>query len=197
MNKFMKVLKNNTSNILFLSLGIVLLFSTDAKAFLQQSLMKVGFFKPNLENVVTKNIDKDYLDVNLINNRGEVVTLADFKGKVVFINFWATWCPPCIAEMPSIQILHDKFKDDSDVVILTVEIESKKDKANQFMKRKKLTLPVYYPNSNLPIVLFDGTLPTTVILDKEGNIAHKTLGMADYSGNDIVGFLNEIKAMHE
>lgn len=193
----MKVLKNNTSNILFLSLGIVLLFSTDAKAFLQQSLMKVGFFKPNLENVVTKNIDKDYLDVNLINNRGEVVTLADFKGKVVFINFWATWCPPCIAEMPSIQILHDKFKDDSDVVILTVEIESKKEKAKQFMKRKKLTLPVYYPNSNLPIVLFDGTLPTTVILDKEGNIAHKTLGMADYSGNDIVGFLKEIKAMHE
>lgn len=193
----MKVLKNNTSNILFLSLGIVLLFSTDAKAFLQQSLMKVGFFKPNLENVVTKNIDKDYLDVNLINNRGEVVTLADFKGKVVFINFWATWCPPCIAEMPSIQILHDKFKDDSDVVILTVEIESKKEKAKQFMKRKKLTLPVYYPNSNLPIVLFDGTLPTTVILDKEGNIAHKTLGMADYSGNDIVDFLKEIKAMHE
>ncbi|MBF0597328.1 TlpA family protein disulfide reductase [Faecalibacter sp. WQ 117] len=197
MNKFMKVLKNNTSNILFVSLGIVLLFSTDAKAFLQQSLMKVGFFKPNLENVVTKNIDKDYLDVNLINNRGEVVTLADFKGKVVFINFWATWCPPCIAEMPSIQILHDKFKDDSDVVILTVEIESKKEKAKQFMKRKKLTLPVYYPNSNLPIVLFDGTLPTTVILDKEGNIAHKTLGMADYSGNDIVDFLKEIKAMHE
>ncbi|WP_228063688.1 TlpA family protein disulfide reductase [Faecalibacter rhinopitheci] len=193
----MKVLKNNTSNILFVSLGIVLLFSTDAKAFLQQSLMKVGFFKPNLENVVTKNIDKDYLDVNLINNRGEVVTLADFKGKVVFINFWATWCPPCIAEMPSIQILHDKFKDDSDVVILTVEIESKKEKAKQFMKRKKLTLPVYYPNSNLPIVLFDGTLPTTVILDKEGNIAHKTLGMADYSGNDIVDFLKEIKAMHE
>lgn len=193
----MKVLKNNTSNILFVSLGIILLFSTDAKAFLQQSLMKVGFFKPNLENVVTKNIDKDYLDVNLINNRGEVVTLADFKGKVVFINFWATWCPPCIAEMPSIQILHDKFKDDSDVVILTVEIESKKEKAKQFMKRKKLTLPVYYPNSNLPIVLFDGTLPTTVILDKEGNIAHKTLGMADYSGNDIVDFLKEIKAMHE
>lgn len=193
----MKVLKNNTSNILFVSLGIILLFSTDAKAFLQQSLMKVGFFKPNLENVVTKNIDKDYLDVNLINNHGEVVTLADFKGKVVFINFWATWCPPCIAEMPSIQILHDKFKDDSDVVILTVEIESKKEKAKQFMKRKKLTLPVYYPDSNLPIVLFDGTLPTTVILDKEGNIAHKTLGMADYSGNDIVDFLNEIKAMHE
>lgn len=193
----MKVLKNNTSNILFVSLGLILLFSTDAKAFLQQSLMKVGFFKPNLENVVTKNIDKDYLDVNLINNRGEVVTLADFKGKVVFINFWATWCPPCIAEMPSIQILHDKFKDDSDVVILTVEIESKKEKAKQFMKRKKLTLPVYYPNSNLPIVLFDGTLPTTVILDKEGNIAHKTLGMADYSGNDIVDFLKEIKAMHE
>lgn len=193
----MKVLKNNTSNILFVSLGLILLFSTDAKAFLQQSLMKVGFFKPNLENVVTKNIDKDYLDVKLINNHGEVVTLADFKGKVVFINFWATWCPPCIAEMPSIQILHDKFKDDNDVVILTVEIESKKDKANQFMKRKKLTLPVYYPNSNLPIVLFDGTLPTTVILDKEGNIAHKTLGMADYSGNDIVDFLKEIKAMHE
>jgi len=196
MNKIVKILKNNISNIIFISLGLILLFSTDAKAFLQQGLMKVGFFQPKLEHVEKETTNKNYLDFQMINDNGEVVTLTDLKGKVVFLNFWATWCPPCIAEMPSIQVLHDKFKDDDEVMIITLEIESKKEKANQFMKRKNLNLPIYYPNSQLPSDLFNGNLPTTIILDKEGNIAHKTLGMADYSGEDIVNFLNEIKAMH-
>jgi len=178
------------------SIGLILLFSTDAKAFLQQGLMKVGFFKPKLEQIVTPPANKNYLNFQMINDKGEVVSLADLKGKVVFLNFWATWCPPCIAEMPSIQVLQDKFKNDDEVMILTLEIESKKEKANQFMQRKNLNLPIYYPYSALPLELFNGNLPTTLILDKEGNIAHTTLGMADYSGQDIVDFLNEIKAMH-
>ncbi len=196
MNKIVKILKNNTSNLIFVSLALILLFSTDAKAFLQQGLMKVGLFQPDLEKVVTPPTNKNYLNFQLINDQGEVISLADLKGKVVFLNFWATWCPPCIAEMPSIQVLHDKFKTDNDVMILTLEVEGKKEKVQKFMQRKKLNLPVYYPHSAIPSELFQGSLPTTVILDKEGNIAHTTFGMADYSGQDIVDFLNEIKAMH-
>lgn len=196
MNKMIKIFKNNTSNILFISLVLILFFSTGAKAFLQQGLMKIGFFQPKLEHLETLPSHKNYLNFQMINAQGEMVSLADLKGKVVFLNFWATWCPPCIAEMPSIQVLHDKFKLDNEVVILTLEVEGNQDKANQFMKRKKLDLPIYYPHSSIPSELFKGSLPTTIILDKEGNIAYTTFGMADYSGQDIVDFLNEIKAMH-
>jgi len=64
------------------------------------------------------------------------------------------------------------------------------------MERKKLSLPVVYPNSSIPTEFFNGSLPTTIILDKKGNIAHTTTGMADYSGQDIVDFLNELKTMN-
>ena len=198
MNKIVSYIKKNKSNIIFLALGLILLFSADAKAYLQQGLMKVGFFQPDLEKkeIVNPNNLNTYSSFKMINQKGETITLGDLKGKVVFINFWATWCPPCIAEMPSIQVLYDKFKDDNEVVILTLEVEGKADKADKFMKRKNLNLPVYFPQSSIPRELFNGSLPTTVILDKQGNIAHITLGMADYSGQDIVDFLNEIKQMH-
>lgn len=191
-----KILKNNTSTILYISLVLILLFSTDAKAFLQQGLMKVGFFQPQFEHITPPISNKNYLHFQMVNDKGDVVSLNDLKGKVVFLNFWATWCPPCIAEMPSIQVLHDKFKSDDEVMILTLEVEGKREKAHQFLKRKKLNLSVYHPYSTIPTELFLGDLPTTIILDKEGNIAYTTYGMADYSGQDIVDFLNEIKAMH-
>ena len=153
--------------------------------------------KPRQTNVVAKKKDNSIEnDITFQDGNGKLIALNDLKGKVVFINFWATWCPPCIAEMPSIQKLYDKVKDDQEIVILTVEVEGKRDKAAKFMERKKLSLPVVYPNSSIPTEFFNGSLPTTVILDKKGNIAHTTMGMADYSGQDIVDFLNELKAMN-
>lgn len=191
-----KLLKTNISTILILSIGILFLFSTDAKAYLHQGLMKVGFFQPNFEKVETPPTHKNYLNFEMSNNQGEIISLADLKGKVVFLNFWATWCPPCVAEMPSIQVLHDKFIGDEEVVIITLEVEGKIEQANKFMQRKKLDVPVYYPHSVIPSELFQGSLPTTIILDKEGNIAHTTYGMADYSRQAIVDFIEEIKHMH-
>ncbi len=79
---------------------------------------------------------------------GKAIDMEDLKGKVVFTEFLGELgCPPCIAEMPSIQKLYDKVKDDKDIVILTVEVEGKRDKVAKFMERKNLWLPVVYPNS--------------------------------------------------
>ncbi|RLZ07168.1 TlpA family protein disulfide reductase [Faecalibacter macacae] len=196
MNKLIDFLKKNRSNIFVLAIGITLLISTEAKAFLQQGLMKVGLFQPKIEKEIVIKDNSNNLNFEMRDLNGNVVSLSDLKGKVVFLNFWATWCPPCIAEMPSIQQLHDKFKNDDEVLILTLEVDGKQEKIQKFINRKKLTVPVYIPNSSIPTELFEGTLPTTIIFDKQGNIAHTTLGMADYSGQDIVDFLNEVKALH-
>lgn len=197
MKKLIQIIKNNLSNLVFFGIGLILLISTDAKAFVHQCLMKLGFFQPKLEQFEPKTLHKNYLNFQLINDQAETFSLEDLRGKVVFLNFWATWCPPCVAEMPSIQVLHDKFKTDDEVLILTIEIEKNQKKAQEFMKRKKLNLPIFYPNSAIPTELFNGNLPTTIILDKEGNIVHSTLGMADYSGDEIVNFLNSLKARNE
>lgn len=193
-NKIITMVKKHAFTLIIGALALTLLFVPEAKAFVQKGLIKTGIFNPSYEKIEADATTASPYSMNLVNAKGESINLQEMEGKVVFINFWATWCPPCIAEMPSIQVLYDKFKDDEEVLILTVEIERKTEKAEAFMQKRNLTLPVYYPNSAIPKELFTGTLPTTVILDKKGNLAHTTLGMADYSKNDIVEFLNELKA---
>jgi len=184
-------------------------FIPDARALAQQGLMKMGFFQPKIEklhvpteskNDITSSSssssEKPAFQMTMVDQQGKKVSLEDLKGKVVFINFWATWCGPCVAEMPTIQTLYSKFKDKKDVAFVILEVESNKEKATKFMTNKKLDLPVYYPASEIPSEFFRGRMPTTLILDKEGGIAHITEGMADYSGQDIVDFLNEVRAMH-
>ena len=198
MNTQTKNIMKKVSNIAFIGLILSMIFVPEVKATMQQGLMKLGLFEPKLEKVepTTQPKSEANYTFEMVYADGKAINMEDLKGKVVFMNFWATWCPPCIAEMPSIQKLYDKVKDDKDIVILTVEVEGKSDKVAKFMERKKLSLPVVYPNSSIPTEFFNGSLPTTVILDKKGNIAHTTMGMADYSGQDIVDFLNELKAMN-
>ena len=188
------MLKRNYSTIIAGILILVLLFVPEAKAMMQQGLMKLGLFQPKLEKVVTANQGKANYAFEMLDTNGKTINLEDLKGKVVFMNFWATWCAPCIAEMPSIQKLYDKVKDDKEIVILTVEVEGKSDKVAKFMNRKNLTLPVVYPNSQIPTDFFNGSLPTTIILDKKGNIAYRHEGMSDFVSQDFVNLFEGILA---
>lgn len=205
MNTQTKKVMKKVFNIALIALFISILFIPEAKATMQQGLMKLGFFNPDLDHSKLsapsemqdpKNTGPANYVMNLLDQQGNKVSLEDLKGKVVFINFWATWCGPCIAEMPSIQKLHNKFKDNNEIVFVLLEAEGNKAKATKFMESRKLNLPLYYPVGRPPAEFFRGSLPTTVILDKQGNIAHITEGMADYSGQDIVDFLNQVIAMH-
>ena len=86
---------------------------TDVAAFAQRIVLATGVVNPNTEVLETK--EKAAYDFTLDKMSGGVLDVEDLKGKVVFINFWATWCPPCIAEMPSIQKLYDKYKDNPEI----------------------------------------------------------------------------------
>lgn len=124
---------------------------------------------------------------------GKKIALASLKGKVVFINFWATWCPPCRAEMPTINTLYNKLKKEEDVVFLLVDMDDTPyPKAQKYMDDNKLNLPVYAPESRIPSNFFSGALPTTVILDKEGNIALRHAGAADYSNPKVEALIREL-----
>lgn len=186
-------------NIIFAGL-IILLLLPSGRVWVQQGLMKIGLFKPKLETseaTTTPAEDKapllsDYAGVAFSDDNGHVVSIHDLKGKVVFLNFWATWCPPCKAEMPSIQVLKDKFKNNDQVAFLIVEIEGEKVKARNFMQQGDMDLPVYYPKSEIPREWLGGAIPTTVILDKTGKIAARHEGMADYSRAEVSDFMLEL-----
>jgi len=136
--------------------------------------------------------DKAPVTAVFSDDAGQPVDILDLKGKVVFLNFWATWCPPCKAEMPSIQKLVEKFKGNDKVVFMLVEIEHEKDKAHAFLKDNKLKLPIYYPESEIPSEWLGQSIPTTVILDKDGRIAARHEGMADYDRKEVFEFITDL-----
>lgn len=196
MEKKNKKVWRTVSNIIFVVL-IALLLIPSGRVWVQQGMMKIGLFRAKLEapkeNLqVDADAQKLSSKVSFMDDAGNEVKLADLQGKVVFINYWATWCPPCKAEMPSIQALKDKFEGNEDLVFMLVELETAKEKAREFMTAGKMNLPLYYPAGAIPKEWLSGTVPTTMILDKEGNVAMHHEGMADYSRKSVVEFVTDL-----
>lgn len=123
---------------------------------------------------------------------GKTVSLSSLKGKVVFINFWATWCPPCIQEMPTINELKGKYKGNDDIVFLMVDVDNKMEESTSFMEKNKYDLPVYVSASDIPSDYLGSSIPTTVILDKSGDMIAHIEGGRDYTSPEIIKVVNEL-----
>ena len=111
---------------------------------------------------------------------------------MVFINFWASWCPPCRAEFPSIEKLYTKFKDHPKVFFLTINEDEDPAMAHAYLKDENSSIPFFKVTGNVPNVIYKGALPTTVVLDKKGNIRFHHEGFADYSSDK---FMKQIEDM--
>jgi len=193
MNKI-TFLKKHFWNGLFLAVLLVLLFVPSAKAYLMQGLMQVGLFKPHTETTAQGKAT-DLSGIKFKDAEGNTIDLGDLKGKVIFLNFWATWCPPCQAEMPSVNQLYEQFKNNKDVVFLFVDADGDFAKAKKFMDRKKYNLPVYSIGSSVPEEIFKGSLPTTIVFDKEGRISYKGEGAANYADQKFLDFMGKLTLM--
>lgn len=164
---------------------------TDVAAFAQRIVLATGIANPNIE--VSSDKTKAAYDFSLDQLDGETLNFEDLQGKVVFINFWATWCAPCVAEMPSINGLYEIYKDNPDVVFVMINVENEEGKVRKFLKKKKFSFPIYFPNaSRIPKVYTSESIPTTFVLDKEGFIAYKKIGMASYDADNFVNFIGRI-----
>lgn len=189
--------KKNIWNAVFAGLLLVLIFVPEAKALMMQGLMKVGLFSPSekaLNQTESTSLGARPEDILFKDASGKVVDLASLKGKVVFLNFWATWCPPCLAEMPAVNKLYTQFKDDKEVVFILVDADSDFQKAQQYMDRKGYGMPVYVAASGIPDVIFKGALPTTVVFDKKGRISYQESGAANYASEKFIDFIKKLKA---
>lgn len=141
-----------------------------------------------VKNNKNQNSDNDLI---FVNEKGEKISLNDLKGKVVFINFWATWCRPCVEEMASINELKKKLKNE-DIVFVMLNIEANLQKAKKFMTQRKLDLPVYVAGSSVPPSLFKNVVPTTLIYNKEGHLEANLQGMMDYNDPQIFNALKQL-----
>ena len=166
---------------------------TEVLGFAQRGLLATGIMKPDLtENTLALNNNaKADLNFQLLNSKGETINMQDLKGKVIFMNIWATWCPPCIAEMPSIDKLHKDMGDEVAFVMLSLDKDFELAKA--FDKRKGYNMPIYAPASNLPPMYQSSAIPTTYVIDAKGNLALTHKGMADYNDEGFKKFLRSLK----
>lgn len=116
-------------------------------------------------------------DFNLKDQYGVVHSLENYKGKVIFLNFWATWCPPCKKEMPDVENIYKEYGENKkDVVILGVNSE-KENEVKKFLKDKGYTFPtVIDENSEVMRKYFIQAFPTSFVIDKEGNVYGYVMG---------------------
>ncbi len=173
-------IKKNWSNILFVIL-IILFIIPQTRFHLQVTINQLFSFSPSIESENDLKKLENY-NWQLINQDGKSVNLNASKGRVTLINFWASWCGPCVAEMPSLQKAYNQHKDKVDFYFVARD-EAKLVEA--FLKKEKYNVPVYYEKQNPPNLLKGKQLPTTYLIDKNGNIWIEKTGAADWNSDKI------------
>lgn len=143
--------------------------------------------KPIKDKKKTPNICLDCL-------KGEKTELKDaIKGKVVFLNFWATWCGPCKEEMPSMEALYKKFKDKG-FVFLTISVDYEGLKpVKAFIEKNRYTFPVLLDPKCETLDLFAVTrIPTTFIIDREGRMIGTAIGPRNWNSPEVESIVNQL-----
>ncbi|MGI9543674.1 MAG: TlpA family protein disulfide reductase [Cyclobacteriaceae bacterium] len=176
--------------IFFLGLLGVLLFTdlgTEIKAGFQRFMLHTGLFQPDLDEAPGSHAAADFR-LQLESFDGDRINLSDYKGQVVFINFWASWCPPCLAEMPQIEKLYTELSGKG-VKFFMVSLDKDPEKARQLLAKKQYLFPAYQLAGALPSSYQVPSIPTTYVISPEGKIVFSKHGLADYGAQEFVDFL--------
>jgi len=132
------------------------------------------------------------LDFTLPDLSGNPIKLSDLRGKIVFLNLWATWCPPCRAEMPSMQTLYERLRG-PDFVMLAVAEDTNADDVAAFVKELGLTFPVLLDTDNKLPARFGVTgFPETFVIDREGNVIKHVIGPEEWMDPEFVAYFEEL-----
>ena len=183
------------SDFLFAAFIIALIFPqsrTEVIAFINKA--RVAVVNPSVksaDNMVSLSAN-DY-NWEFESMSGKTHKLSDYQNKVIFLNLWATWCPPCIAEMPSIQELYNNYKDNDQIVFLIVSNE-KPEKIRAFMKKRGFTFPVQITRYQMPKPFYTESIPTTFLVSKLGKIVVKETGAANWAGDKMQKIVNDLIA---
>jgi peroxiredoxin len=144
---------------------------------------------PNLEPMKESAPTPDFTLPSL---DGKRISLKDFRGKLVFLNFWATWCVPCREEMPAMEKLYQEFKDTS-FIVLAVNVKDRKADAAAFVKELKLTYPIAFdPEGQVGLLYGAWGLPTTYLIGPKGEGLARAWGPAEWYGPSARKLIREI-----
>jgi len=179
--------------------GVVLLFlaflrftdqGTVVLGWMQQGILATGLFQADTVWAEEEAEPASY-DLALRSLDGEPAHMESFRGRTIFLNLWATWCAPCLAEMPYIQKLYDDVGDEG-VEFIIISTDDELEVARQFITDKGYTFPVYRVDGPMPPLYRSPTLPTTWVISPEGKLATVHAGMANYNTRGFKRFLRSL-----
>jgi len=133
-------------------------------------------------------------DIVLNSSLDKIIKLSDYKGKIVILNFWATWCPPCKKEMPSLQRFSQMTKD-KNIVVLAVAVGQDEDDVFPFINTLKTspTFPILYDKTSITARNWGITaMPTTLIINKEGYLTHFALGAREFDSEALIDAISKL-----
>ncbi len=159
---------------------------TDVAAF----FIRLTSFPPStLDNDEQFTISNQARTWQLLDMEGNPVSFASLNEKPIFLNFWATWCLPCIAELPSIAELHKKYKGDVNFVLVSNESRAK---VRAFAKKNGFDQLLFYQNKTVPTDFTSQSIPTTFIISKKGVVVLDKKGVARWNSGSIEEILDEL-----
>jgi len=180
--------KLNLKNLLFLIILVLLIVPQTRKPI--QILIHKGFaqFSPSIEDIDDIEEISSY-NWKLQEANGNVLNFEDTKHRVIMVNLWATWCPPCIAEMPSMQALYNDYKEKVDFVFVSNE---DKEVIYEFLVHKGYSFPVYSSISKVPETFNVRSIPRTFLIDRNGNIIIDKSGAANWNSEKVRTTIDEL-----
>ena len=184
----MKISKAQRNNLVFL-IVIALLIIPQTRQPIQVLLHKgLVIFGPSIIDLEDRKIVDNY-NWMLEDVEGNTFDYASTKGKVVLINFWATWCPPCIAEMPGLEKLYNDYNDK--VVFLFVSNEDT-EKVSKFLTKNNYSFNVYRPLTQYPKNFNVSSIPRTFLIDKKGIIVIDKTGASNWNSEKVRRIIDEL-----
>ncbi|MCR9265780.1 MAG: TlpA family protein disulfide reductase [Flavobacteriaceae bacterium] len=185
----MKFSKEQIGNGIWL-LAIVLILFTPIGFHARVLVNKIKVFVMSADEV---DMDEQKTLTNyrwgLMDVKGQRINFDSFKDQVVVVNIWATWCPPCVAELPSFVDLYGDYKDK---VVFAFVANDDTDKVKQFLNRKGYKLPVYFQATSTPTELVSKSIPATYIISKSGKIVVDEKGAADWNSQNTRELLDRL-----
>lgn len=129
---------------------------------------------------------------SLVGDQGAGVSLSDYEGKVVLLNFWATWCPPCVSEMPSLNAAYERFRNDG-FVVLGISVDEDADEYRDFLRTSGVTFPTARDPERTVSSRY-GTMkyPESYLISREGRVLKKYVGPEDWSNPEIANYLRSV-----
>lgn len=175
-------------DFLFMAFVIAMLFPGTRKP-VSAFLIRQTLFSPARTDKVIFLSENDWQLSLKKRGEQEELMLENFKGKPLFVNFWATWCPPCVAEMPSIQRLYDEYKDEVAFILISNEDAGV---ISKFIEKNEYTMPVYSLLSNVPAVFETSTIPSTYLVAPSGRLLISKTGAAKWDAPKIKKMLDQL-----